>query len=552
MLSGRLRRTWPHLLLGCALLGVGLAAWQPIPAGVWHDDGVYMLVGKALGTGGGLHYAGVPGRPPAVKFPPGYPGVLGLLWFLFGTTGAVTLAAELLNLALIAAAGGLLAWALERSGALSRNQALAAAGLAFLSADLWRVALIPLSEPLFVALFVAALAVWKPAAEADRPAGWIPLALLLVALVLTREAGVAVVLGFAVGFLSRRQVRRAVGVTAPAVVAVIVWSLVAAHEAAAVPPTLRDLLGPYGGWLEAETIGAPGAFLAGLPHQLTGVAGEVASFLLPGMHGTVVWIAAAPLAVAVLFGVLRLARTFPPVPWTLGAYFAMVTLWPYLDRRLAIPMHPLVVAALAVGALELIRRAHDRRLRAALITLAFVWVGAYSTVSASRISQEWPARPYRIRAQRLATAVEALKKTAGPNAVVGAPEFWAALHLHGGWEVVPSARFAPRSEDVSTPIWGTPRQQLETWWDAGVGYVLLEQGGEIHGEALNLLESKCPGAVHILARMPPQMLVKVDWDAKCAAALGLAGEEKGGGSVGRGSRRGARTGQGSGGVASGG
>ena len=45
-------RALPYVLLGLGLFGVGLAAWRPIPAGVWHDDGVYMLVGK-----GQLHRA---------------------------------------------------------------------------------------------------------------------------------------------------------------------------------------------------------------------------------------------------------------------------------------------------------------------------------------------------------------------------------------------------------------------------------------------------------------------------------------------------------------
>ena len=90
--------SWPYILLGIGLFGVGIAAWQPIPAGVWHDDGVYMLVGKALGSGQGLVYDGVVGTPPAAKFPPLYPGLLAILWALFGTIGTVTMAATFLNI----------------------------------------------------------------------------------------------------------------------------------------------------------------------------------------------------------------------------------------------------------------------------------------------------------------------------------------------------------------------------------------------------------------------------------------------------------------------
>ena len=80
-------RSWPWLLLGLGLLGVGFAAWRPVPAGVWHDDGVYMLVGKALAQGHGLVYDGVAGSPPAAKFPPAYPARLALLWATRGRIG---------------------------------------------------------------------------------------------------------------------------------------------------------------------------------------------------------------------------------------------------------------------------------------------------------------------------------------------------------------------------------------------------------------------------------------------------------------------------------
>ena len=111
---------------------VAFVAWRPTPAGVWHDDGVYLLVGKALAEGNGLHYTGVVGAPPAVKFPPLYSGVLAVLWFLFGEIGAVTLAAQMLNLVLLGCAGALMAWALHVRAGLEKPWALAAGLLAVL------------------------------------------------------------------------------------------------------------------------------------------------------------------------------------------------------------------------------------------------------------------------------------------------------------------------------------------------------------------------------------------------------------------------------------
>jgi len=53
----------PYLLLGGAALAVGLLLLIPLPPGLWHDDGVYLQLGRALARGEGLAYVGVPGDP---------------------------------------------------------------------------------------------------------------------------------------------------------------------------------------------------------------------------------------------------------------------------------------------------------------------------------------------------------------------------------------------------------------------------------------------------------------------------------------------------------
>src|SRR5438874_1197570 len=60
-------------LVGLGALVVGLLVWTPLPPGIWHDDGVYLMLGRALLHGAGLRYVGVPGDPAAPKFPPVYP-----------------------------------------------------------------------------------------------------------------------------------------------------------------------------------------------------------------------------------------------------------------------------------------------------------------------------------------------------------------------------------------------------------------------------------------------------------------------------------------------
>jgi hypothetical protein len=515
---------WLYLVLGLGLLVVGLSFWRAVPAGVWHDDGVYMITGRALAHGRGLRYVGVPGSPPAVKFPPGYPVVLAALWVLLGSIGPVTLAAELLNLVLLAGAGAVTAWALECHAGFPRRWALGTAAVAFVSADVWQPALVPLSEPLFMLLVAGALAAWGFAARPGDRRGVAVLAALLVAAVLTRSAGLAVVVGCGVALVGARSVRAGLAATVPALASMGAWSALAASRAPWIPTGARDILGPYGGWLREQTLGAPRTFIADLPAQAGALWSRAASFLVPGLHGWLLAAAALPLVVLAVIGAVKLVRVFPALTWSLVAYLGMLMVWPFVERRLIAPAHPWVIAAVAAGVLEASRRLGSRA-RQALHVAVTVWVGSFAVVTAGRASGGWAAAAYRLRAGRMANAVVALERTVPPGSVVGAPEFWPGIILHGDWFSVPSARFEPRSEDVATPVWGTPRQQLALWWRYAVGYVLLEQDGLIHGEALNRLEATCPGSAVILVRMPSQMLVQLRWDVSCAERLGVTGED---------------------------
>jgi len=496
-----------------------VAAWRPIPAGVWHDDGVYMLVGQALAGGHGLVYEGVAGTPPAAKFPPMYPGLLAVLWGIFGTIGAVTLVATLLNIAFLATAGALFAKALHASTALSLRMSLAAAGLGFASTDVVRTALVPLSEPFFLLLMMATLALWPTVstARADGPdrRSLAIIALLLVVAVATRTAGVALVLAFSLALATHRGLKVALLTTLPALATTWVWGRWSAARSAEILEGARDLLGGYGSWLMDQTLAAPGTFLAGLPSHAVGVLERAALIFLPGLYGWTLLIAAVPAGMIAIFGIRHMFTRFPPLAWLTLGYLAMLLLWPYLDRRLLTPLHPAIVASVALGASELADRVRWKAVRFTIIAAAVAWVATYSSVTAFRIADGWPTAPYRLRAERLATAVESLGRTVPDQAIVGAPEFWAALHLHGGWTVSPSVRFDPRSVDPEAPMWGTPDEQIALWRASGIDHLLLEQAGELHGAALDQLEASCPGMVHVLATMPRMMVVRIDWNAEC-------------------------------------
>jgi len=509
------REGWrPYLLMGLAVLAVGLAAWRPVPAGVWHDDGVYVMVGKALADGHGMTYQGVVGAPPAVKFPPVYPSMLAGLWLVLGSIGAVTLVATLANLVFLALAAIFLARALRMGTGAPLWIALLAGGLAVTSGDVLRISSAALSEALFLALAAGAFALWPGATGGERTGSYrAALAALLLVLIGTRAAGLAFVVGFGLAMaLGRAGPRAAALVVGPALATWLGWSAWAGRRAATIPVDMQDLLGPYGGWMSEQFFSDPVGFVARFPAHAVGVFERMAILLLPRVDGLPLWLAAVPLLAVATYGWLDARRRMPPLAWSTLAYLGLLLVWPYLDRRLVVPLHVFVVALLALGTGALVQGLRARRAVLAVAVVMGSWAAFYSVVNAHRIAAEWPTAAYRIRADRLAAGVEAMRRTVPSDAIVGAPEFWAALHLHGGWTVAPSVLFDPATTDAEAPVWGSPEAQERLWRSAGIEYLLLEQGGLLHGATLDRLEEDCPGMVRVLARTPPMLIVRLVWD----------------------------------------
>ena len=68
------------VLVAAIALAVALVAVPNWPAGVFQDDGIYVILGKSLASGQGYRYLNLPGAPYATHYPPGYPLFLALLW----------------------------------------------------------------------------------------------------------------------------------------------------------------------------------------------------------------------------------------------------------------------------------------------------------------------------------------------------------------------------------------------------------------------------------------------------------------------------------------
>jgi hypothetical protein len=496
------------------VLLVGLLIWEWFPPGIWHDDGVYVLLGRALANGEGLRYSGVAGAYLAPKFPPLFPLLLALVWSVAPSFPENATLLSGVNLLLMAVGGGLFVAYVTRVFRLPLPVVLAASGLAWLSPGLWRLAMVPLSEPLFLCLLVSAL--WA-AARLERKGGMGALVLFLIALsalLLTRSIGVVVLVGAGGSLLFRKRIRDGVLATLGGVALTLPWSLWSGKAAGAIPGPLQDTLGPYGGWLARQLTQDPGAYLAFLPGNALHLLGRVLSLFLPGVAGWPLWLGLLLLPVLGI-GLWELGKRSPALPLTLGAALFVLLLWPFQDVRLLLPFQPLLILGAVTGFWTLLsskEKSLKRRLPG--LVVGGGWGVLILALSLFRLGTGWPAESYRVRTEALALAVQAVNEKTPPDAVIGAPELWSGINLFSGREVSPSARFRPLA--TTGPSWGSPQEQYELWMRVGITHLVVEHGGDVHGEALDRVDALCPpGTVRVLDMQPGQFLVELAWDREC-------------------------------------
>jgi hypothetical protein len=505
---------WAPWGFGAAVLILGLLIWEWFPPGIWHDDGAYVLLGRALANGEGLRYLGISGDFLAPKFPPLFPLLLALVWSVAPSFPDNATLLSGVNLLLLGVGAGLFLAYLRRVFQLSLPIAFAASALAWLSPSLWRLAMVPLSEPLFIVMLI--LALWM-GARLERGGGKGTLLLFLLAASLAfhaRTMGVVVLLGCGAALLLRGRRKDSLLTLGGGVALALPWVLWSRSVARAIPAPLQDTLGPYGGWLAEEFTRDPLAYLAFVSGNALNLLGRVLAVLLPGVHGPILWLGIVLLPVLFL-GFWEMGKKSAVLPLTVGAALGILLLWPFQDVRLLLPFQPFLILGVVVGFRSLLfSGALSLRGRVPISLVGGGWVILVLSVSLFRLGTGWPGEPYRVRSEALAKAARAVNEKTPPNAVIGAPELWSGISLFTGRIASPSARFRPLAS--GGPSWGTPQEQYELWLEAGVTHILVEHGGGVHGDAMDRLDALCPeGTIQVLDLQPGQFLVKLAWDRSC-------------------------------------
>ncbi|MBL8983169.1 MAG: glycosyltransferase family 39 protein, partial [Gemmatimonadetes bacterium] len=248
MTPGRMDRMAPLAAAVLATAAVVLAI-EPWPVGVFQDDGIYVVLARALATGEGFRFTQMPGAPHATHYPPGYPLFLAALWKLAPSFPSNVTLFKFANAALVGLVAILTWWFARRQAQLGAVGAGATAVLFTACSPVVLLSVMVMSEPLFMVGVLLALAAGERAARSGTTRDAVVAGIAGVALAMVRTLGILVVPATVVALAWRRHWRAALVTTATAVIGLLPWQLWVAAHAGEVPAIFTGKYGSYSGWL---------------------------------------------------------------------------------------------------------------------------------------------------------------------------------------------------------------------------------------------------------------------------------------------------------------
>ena len=503
---GSIIRSAP-VLAGLITLAVATFAIAPWPVGVFYDDGIYLILGKALATGEGLRYLNLPGHPAATHYPPGYPVLLALLWKLAPDFPRNVILFKLANAVLLAlACAGLTQLAMRRLRL--PPIAAAAAVLAFgIAIPVLSMSGVLFSEPLFLALLAPALLMTERAVEEpDNSSGLILAGVLCGALTLVRTIGIAAVAAALIVLVLRRRSAASFSFFAAAATILLPWQLWVTAHTSEVPAILQGSYGSYLGWfLDAFRERGAGFAAAVAMHNAGEVARPVGTMFSP--HPVAAVRVLMVLTVTLTFGVglVRTARRAPVCAGFLVGYLAIVLLWPYVPDRFLWGVWPVLGLVTAAGIHAIIdARRPEMGLRVArFAALALVSIAAlsYARYNLRGYAGRWWESAQRSSADSSRPLVRWANNNTRPTDVI-ATDGDPLVHLYTGRLTVPAiswkaSEYLDRQQDIQAT--SNMRSIIDQF---GVRYVMLGSRNSPAANAAQFLTSSTPPALTLTRILP--------------------------------------------------
>lgn len=430
-----------------------------ISAGVFWDDGVYLITARALANGEGYRFLHLPGAPPAVHYPPGWPAILAVAWKLFPTFPGNLGVFAFINV-ILAAAGAALACAygITRLG-LNPLLALVATVLFALTLPVMVLDSVLFAEPAFLVLAVLTIVAadravdrggWRAACLAGAVAG---------AAMLVRSTGVVLIPAIAIALAVAGRRREAGVALATSLALILPWQLWSAAASAELAEPLRGNYGPYFPWLADAVRDQGTGFLFGVMRQnFASLLRSMAVVFFPEANRELRPLLVVLLATVTGLGLVLMWKRAKTLALFLVAYACLVMVWPYAPDRFAWgvwPLAGLVLATGAHGAWSLARRRElptPARISAwSALGIAVIAAGGLAFYSARGSSRGWVNVAQRSNDRRLMPIVDWVNANTPPTAVIacdGEP----FVHLHTGRKVVPVHVLSPDEYLAGTPL----------------------------------------------------------------------------------------------------
>lgn len=318
--------------------------------GAFNDDAVYMTLGRALSTGVGYRSIYLVGAPLQVKYPPGLPALLAILWRIAKTPGHVQALATVINIAACGMAAGIFCWIGCVRLRMPTALVVAFGILPFVLDPAVQYFTLVLSEPLFILATAAALLLYDRlrvldatmASSRPRMSSAVALGAALAAATLIRTQGVALMLAILLAMSLDRMRRRELLIAAVvAITPVLAWQahvlLQAQHAVLATQASETNYITFLRG-------GTPGAIALREVAAIRGNAADYVSLIgtyLSGWRtaGLLASIAALLLAAS---GTVFLVRGQRALSFALIANVAVLLAWPVYQDRFLLPALPLL------------------------------------------------------------------------------------------------------------------------------------------------------------------------------------------------------------------
>lgn len=453
---GRLSQWWVPVLV--AVVAVRVARWAASPylVGVFHDDGVYAMLARAIASGYGFHYTQLPGTPAAIHYPPLYPLLLAAAWRI--APDFPTNLPTLLGLNSLCVGAAAVGWWKFASSRLAWSSA--GAGLAALIATLASPTLALsgalLSESLFLAMLWPALIVCEAEIDGSRNRRPWRAGLAIGALMLVRTHAIALFLAAVMVLLFQRRWRDAAwvgGVTGGVLFPWLVW----AHAATpSVAPPLEGAYGSYLGWFRA------GVLEGGVSFVLTTMYANAAECwlllrdrLAVGLPRILVDVTALIAIAAMGLGCVSMSRRARVSIAFLAIYMVIMLMWPYAPWRFLWAVWPVALLFGMEGVRWTWTKAGRWRLVPAL-GAALTALALFRTELHAYATREWRVPASQASAQIAPALMWVRANTVPTDVLLGEGE--PVLSLQTGRQAAPPMSFSAREYLLPpTSLEGTER-----------------------------------------------------------------------------------------------